>query len=114
MAAKDLRGETNLTKCLAMGSKKGTMWHARLRGRTSGLCAVSQPRPRGLGGMQIVDHMLPFMPLSLFVSALSLSRSGAQSKVDKVLGETKGAAASYPQCDAYCSEQLWKCQTGLR
>lgn len=69
---------------------------------------------RSGGGMQIVDHMLPFMPLSLFVSALSLSRSGAQSKVDKVLGETKGAAASYPQFDAYCSEQLWKCQTGLR
>ena len=56
------------------------MWHARLRGRTSGPCAVSQPRPGGLGGMQIVDHMLPFMSLSLFVSALSLSRSGAQSK----------------------------------
>lgn len=78
-------------------------------------CALSASRGLEVwGGMQIVDHMLPFMPLSLFVSALSLSRSGAQSKVDKVLGETKGAAASYPQCDAYCSEQLWKCQTGLR
>lgn len=78
-------------------------------------CALSASRGLEVwGGMQIVDHMLPFMPLSLFVSALSLSRSGAQSKVDKVLGETKGAAASYPQFDAYCSEQLWKCQTGLR
>lgn len=80
----------------------------RLCACTSGLYTVSQPRPRGLE-MQIVNHMLPFMSLSL-LSLLSVYLEC--SKMDKVLGEQR--EHWYPQYDDYCSEQLWKCQTGLR
>lgn len=92
MAAKDLRGETNLTKCLAMGSKKGTMWHARLRGRTSGLCAVSQPRPRGLGGdADSRPHASVYASVTLCLRFLSQSiwsavKSGQSARRNKGSG----------------------------
>ena len=66
VAAKDLWGENHFNK-----SVEGTMWQFRLNACTS-WPVYCQRRPRG-HRMQIVNHMLLFTSLSLFVSSLSLS-----------------------------------------
>lgn len=96
-------------KCPEIGRQEGTMWRVRLRACTSGLYTVSQPRPRGLG-MQIANHMLPFMTLSLFVSSLSLS--GTQSNGQSA-PRTKGSIGIL-SATLTARSSCVKCQTGLR
>jgi len=50
--------------------------------------------------------------LCLCHSLSFLSNCLEHSQMDKALCEQR--EHYYPQYDAYCSEQLWKCQTGLR
>lgn len=73
-----------------MGGKKAPCGTCAYMAAHQACILSANCRPRGLG-TQIVNHMLPFMSLSLFVSSLSLS--GTQSNGQSAL-RTKGALVS--------------------
>lgn len=78
-------------KCPEIGGKKKAPCGKFAYVPSHQVCALSANcRPQGLE-MQIVNHMLPFMSLSLFVSSLSLS--GTQSNGQSAL-RTKAALVS--------------------
>lgn len=95
-------------KCPEMGSEQapcGTLAYAPAHQA----CALSANwRPRGLR-MHIDNHMLPFMSLSLCFFSRSIWNTVKWTKC-AVNKESIGILSA----TLTCSEQLWKCQTGLR
>lgn len=85
------------------------MWQICLHSSTSGLYFMSQQWTPRFKDVEPQPHASVYVSVTLL---FRLSDYLERSQMDKVICEQRQHGD--PQCDAYCSEQLWKCQTGLR